>query len=117
MSMQSVPKSGNITAAQASANASVSIETIQAGTVGIKITGTFSATLTFEATMDGTNWDLVPAYTIGTSPALATGTTNTAGFWRASVAGYAQFRVNCPVTYSSGTAVVTLVPCLATFVN
>jgi hypothetical protein len=86
MSMPSVPKSGTISALLGN----VFIETTEVGTIGIKITGTFGATLTFEATVDGANWDNVPVYTINSAPALVLNTVNTAGLWRASVAGYAH---------------------------
>ena len=46
--------------------------------------------------------------------ATVTGAT-AAGIWQASVAGFQRFRVNCPTTYVSGTAVVTLSPSLASF--
>jgi hypothetical protein len=107
--MRSTPTQGTITAAAPTAGSAVTVDASQSGTCGIKITGTFVATLTFEGTMDGTNWDTIPAYTVGTSPTLVTGAT-AAGLWQCSTAGFAQFRVNCPTTYVSGTATVTLAP-------
>lgn len=112
MSMKSTTVQGSITAAQPTAGAFVEIECIQTGTVGIQITGSFSATLTFEATLDGTNWFTAPAYTVATTPAAATGATS-GGQWQASTAGYSRFRVNCPTTFVSGPAVVNLCPSLA----
>jgi hypothetical protein len=112
MSMPSTAVQGSITAAQPTAGAFVEIDCTQVGTCAIQITGTFSATLTAEFTLDGTNWNLAPMSTVAASPATVTGAT-APGVWQANVAGFRRFRINCPTTYTSGTAVVTLSPSLA----
>lgn len=75
----------------------------------VQITGTFTATLQFEATIDGATWFAVPGYPAASSTP-ATSSTGT-GQWRFAVAGLSQFRVRASA-YTSGTATVSygLVP-------
>jgi hypothetical protein len=74
-------------------------------TTAIQITGTWVATLQFEATVDGTNYFAVNAITPSTG-VLATSTTAN-GNWQVDVAGYLNFRVRCSA-FTSGTAVVSI---------
>jgi hypothetical protein len=73
-------------------------------TVGVQITGTFVATVTFEATIDGTNWTAINAVTNQTGALVTTATAT--GLWQIDVAGYIGFRVRCSA-FTSGTVVVT----------
>lgn len=75
------------------------------GAVAVQITGTLSATITFEATVDGTNWvafNLLPA-----ASTTAASTATAAGIWTADSKGIAGFRARCSA-YTSGAPVVTV---------
>lgn len=73
--------------------------------VAVQIVGAMSATITFETTVDGTNWvatNLLPvASTTGASTATA------AGLWLGNIGAVAGFRARCSA-YSSGSPVVTV---------
>jgi hypothetical protein len=72
--------------------------------VGVQITGTWTATLTFEATLDDTNW-----FTIGAHDGSGRVTTTTGnGNFLLGVGGYSQVRVRGSA-FSTGTAVVTII--------
>ncbi len=71
----------------------------------IQITGTFSATLQFEATADGSTWVSISGSLLDGS-ATGTSTTST-GAWSFSATGLIGLRARCS-TYSSGTASVTV---------
>lgn len=75
--------------------------------VRVQITGTFSGTVTFQSSVDGTTWvtrSLSPA-TIA-SQATITATATTPGIWFGDVGGR-YFRVNM-TAYTSGTATATI---------
>ena len=75
------------------------------GSVAVQIVGALSATITFEATVDGTNWvafNMIPA-----ASATAASTATAAGAWSASTGGFAGIRARCSA-YSSGSPVVTI---------
>lgn len=67
----------------------------------IEVTGTFVATVTFEASNDDTVWHAVSATNIGNT-AIAS-TTTTTGLFRLSVGGFKSIRAR--VTWTSGTSV------------
>lgn len=81
------------------------------GTVGVDIrTADFNGTLVFEATVDGTNWEPVPA----TAPVGGAEVTSIAlvgaaysELWVVMSAGYGKVRVRCSV-YAAGTVAVSL---------
>lgn len=77
------------------------------GGVGIQITGITSATVTFEATIDGTNFVSVLARNITTGSTAAT-TTADGIFAVDSVVGLTQFRARVS-TYASGTIVISII--------
>ena len=79
------------------------------GNASVQITGTFSATITFGATCDSTNWVALHMQPVGAAPATTTAvTTATAvGIWNASTQAYSGIRARCS-TYSSGSPVITL---------
>lgn len=69
------------------------------GTAVVQVTGTFSATITFEGTADGTNWHAISATQIGAATIATTATTT--GIYRLSVAGLSSIRARIS-SYSSG---------------
>lgn len=72
-----------------------------APTITIQIVGTFSATLTFEGTVDGATWFSVSASNLATGAAATT--TTTTGQYSLSNPGFQRVRVRC-TTYASGGA-------------
>ncbi len=71
--------------------------------MSVQITGTFTATLSFETTSDGTNWAATQGFVPSTG-AGATSATNI-GIWQFSIAGLSALRVRASA-YTSGTASV-----------
>lgn len=70
------------------------------GAITFQVTGTFTATVTFEATVDGSTWVALPVY----DTSLARQTTATApGTFQANISGYSSVRAR--VTWTSGTSV------------
>jgi hypothetical protein len=97
-------KSNSVTVAAQNDAASVS-GLPSPGHVAVQVTGTFSATITFEATVDGTNYvafNMTPSNS-GTDASTATA----AGAFSKPAGGYSAFRARCS-TYSSGSPVVTI---------
>lgn len=75
------------------------------GFVAVQVTGTFSATITFEASVDGTNYvafNMTPSNS-GTDASTATA----AGAFTKATGGYSAFRARCSA-YTSGSPVVTI---------
>lgn len=75
------------------------------GVVGIQITGTFSATITFEATVDGTNYVALNCTPSNSGTAASTATA--VGAFTVSSGGYAAIRARCSA-YTSGSPVLTV---------
>ena len=95
--------SGSLTAL----NAAATTATLQGvDTAGIQITGTWVGTVTFEGTIDGTNWFAINGTTFASTGALvSTATAN--GQWQVDIGGVQLFRVRMSA-FTSGTAVVTV---------
>jgi len=74
------------------------------GAVGVQITGTWVATLVFEATIDDTNWFAISAH--DGSNRVANTTAN--GNFLLGGGGYSQIRVRADL-FTSGTATVTII--------
>jgi len=75
------------------------------GFVAVQVTGTFTATITFEASVDGTNYvafNMTPSNS-GTDASTATA----AGAFTKSTGAFSAFRARCSA-YTSGEPVVTL---------
>lgn len=82
----------------------VSYNVAQQGSIGIQITGTWSGTITFSATVDNTNYQTLLVLPSNSLTAVTTTTTN--GVFSTAVAGYTTVRIAF-TAYSSGTAVVS----------
>lgn len=102
---------GNISAqcttpTSCAAGTTVTISTAGAQTVISQITGTFSATMTYEISNDGTNWSVLQAFDPLTNSLASTITAATKVVNLPAVG--AQLRIRC-TAYTSGTPVVTLI--------
>ena len=101
--------SGSITTSSSNCSASAACVRLDleddAGAVSVTVSGTYSATLQFEGTGDGTNWVSVDAtpFPSGTDVNSTTST----GTWRVNGAGLQAVRVRASA-YTSGTASVTI---------
>ncbi|HLP40980.1 MAG TPA: hypothetical protein VK465_05695, partial [Fibrobacteria bacterium] len=93
-----------VTDSLAAANAESRYGGDGAGTVGFQLSGTWSATITFEATINGVTWTSVYAYNRASGTGATTATSN--GTYVVSTAGvrYVRARVSA---YTSGTVAVT----------
>lgn len=69
-----------------------------------QLSGTYSATVTFEGTVDGSNWVSVP-FVNGASGVVAT-TATANGVYRGFVAGFTQIRAR--LTWTSGTSITVV---------
>lgn len=79
---------------------SIVLDVESLATLAVDIRGTFTATLQFEATVDGENWfsiNLASITSFGQSSSVTT-----AGAWWGTVAAYQKVRVRCSA-YTSGT--------------
>ncbi len=77
------------------------------GSVGIQLAGTWVATVTFEASIDGETYTTLNMLPItGTQTAVTTSAAN--GIWAANVAGLAFVRARCSA-FTSGWIGVTMV--------
>lgn len=92
---------GTITAIQGA----VSIGTLGLGVAGVQITGTFSGTITFEVSVNGTDFVAV------NSPAVSTGTAATTatapGLFQCPCAGMAVVRARASA-WTSGSAAIAM---------
>lgn len=83
----------------------VAMSTSGHGSVGVQITGTFSGTVTFEASLDSSTYASLPMTPIAGGASVTTATAT--GIWSGNVAGMAYVRVRFSA-YTSGTAVISL---------
>ena len=86
--------SGDITVANASCTATSCVSmTIygQSGTIAVQVTNTFTGTLQFEGTLDGTNYVAVNGLPVAS--ATTTTSTTATGMWQVSSAGLQKFQV------------------------
>lgn len=73
--------------------------------VAIQLAGTFTATVSFEGTVDGANWvalNLTPS-----NSATPASTATAVGVWSGNVGGYSQVRARVSA-YTSGTILTSL---------
>lgn len=82
---------------------SLSLTDESAGTV--QITGTWIGTITFEGTIDGTNFNPINAVSASTSSPQTTTTVN--GLYRLTPASFSAFRVNM-TAFTSGSATISM---------
>jgi hypothetical protein len=80
-----------------------------ASQIAVQLTGTFTATVQFEGTVDGTNYVAMLASPVGSTTGATTAAA--AGLWRLDTSGLTGARLNC-TAYTSGTVVVTARPVL-----
>lgn len=89
----------------AAADAAVTLNLPSGGTFAFQVTGTMtSATLTFEASVDGTTYVAVPALKVGSGTKSTT--TTTTGIYLVSIPAMQYVRARTS-TYGSGTVLVT----------
>jgi hypothetical protein len=75
------------------------------GSVGIQITGTWTATALFEASIDGTNYQALEAWPSNSATSATSSAAN--GVWNSPVGGFNQVRVRAN-PFTSGTLTVSL---------
>ena len=77
--------------------------------MAIQLTGTFSATVEFEGTIDGSTWFDVAVLPYGSlyDPTDAVTSATAVGAWRLDASGLQNVRLNCS-TYTSGTVTYTV---------
>lgn len=75
------------------------------GGAAVQLTGTWVGTVTFQATIDGTNWVSILATDIATGSTATTATANS--IYKFDVVGLRSVRANC-TAYTSGTIVATI---------
>lgn len=103
-------QSTNISTTTCPGSGCVDFNVAQQGSIGIQVTGTWSGTLTFQASVSGGIGDSPTLFTsvlvlpAGSTTAVSTTTSN--GVWSTPVAGYTTVRVVF-TSYSSGTATVS----------
>lgn len=90
-----------------SLNATVTLSCAGVGVVGVGLRGTFTATVTFERTTDGTTWGSLISYPEqgNTTPSAST---SSVGVWFLPCAGYLSVRLRVSA-YTSGTISYDLV--------
>lgn len=73
--------------------------------LGLQITGTFTATVNFEGTIDGSNWSAVEGVSMADDASTPT-TATAAGLYRINTGGLLKFRARIS-NHSDGTVTVT----------
>jgi len=93
----------NLTTGVATTNSTVALSLTGSSGVTIDLRGTFTATITFQGTTDGSTWTALPAIPVGSGVNIASVTTATAaGSWMINANGMQQVRATCSA-YTSGT--------------
>ncbi len=97
----------NLGSGAATANSTVVTSTLNsASTANVLVTGTFSQTLLFQISTDGSNWTSLPLITNLANSSVAANVTGI-GNYQASIPASAKFRVTSS-SYTSGTAAVSI---------
>lgn len=95
---------GNITAL----NGTVTVSLAGYTSCVIDLRGTYTATITFQGTVDGTNWIALVGTPYGSNNNVAAvSTSTTSGAWLVQCAGCIQVRALCSA-YTSGTSIVNI---------
>lgn len=76
------------------------------GFVAVQLAGTFSGTITFEATVDGANWVAINGMPVASTTPASTATA--AGIWYITANGVTAVRARS-TTWASGSLTATLV--------
>lgn len=100
---------GNITTNTPGVGNTVGLDTHTLGAAGVQVTGTWTGTLTFEGSVDGTTYVAMAATPVVGGSTVSTTTAN--GLWRCNVAGLQAMQVRGSAAMT-GTAVVTIVASL-----
>ena len=98
--------SGSITTNGTGPGTTVELDARQFSVAGIQVTGTWTGTLTFEGSVDGTNFIAIGAKPVATDATPVTTTTGN-GIWAVNVAGLSSVRARGTAAIT-GTAVVTI---------
>ena len=86
----------------------VGFSIVNAGSVSVSVSGTFSATLQFEGSTDhGQTWKAFGMNDLSGASSTAASSATAAGWWQANAGTLTDVRVRCS-TYGSGTPVVTV---------
>ena len=88
-------------------NQAVSISSLGAASIVFNITGSWTATLTFQAQLADNSWITATAYPVFTGGAGVTQTTAN-GQWQLPIAGFQAFRVFTAAAPSVGTATISI---------
>lgn len=98
---------GVVTGTLTALNQAVTLPTAtQCDKVGVQITGTFVGTISFEGTLDGTNWVSV-ALGAAATPATPATSASAAGVFVGDLFQFVGFRVKM-TAFTSGSAVITV---------
>lgn len=93
------------TASPAAQNDACTLSLLGLSAAAIQITGTWAGTITFECSVDGTNFVAVNMTPAASATAASTATAN--GVWAGSVGGFKTLRARFS-TKTSGTPVITI---------
>lgn len=89
------------------AEAALTLTALNADSVVLQVTGTFTGTITFEASVDGTNYvALAMKASAQTTATTLVTTTSTVGVFSLNIQGLPNFRARMSA-YTDGSAVVT----------
>lgn len=97
---------GTATGTLTALNQAVTVNAAPIDKIGINIVGTFVGTVTFEATIDGTNWVATAAGAAATPTTFVT-TATAPGLFVADCFQFVGFRVRCSA-FTSGSIVTTI---------
>lgn len=97
--------SGGLTAQGtiAALNDAVVMPTLNVGTVGFQLTGTWSGTVSFEGSIDGQNWIAVDADPVPSGAAVTSASAN--GIFQIPCSGVTQVRARLSAVTSGGVTV------------
>jgi hypothetical protein len=87
------PPSDNTATGSITSNQTVTVSTAGTSALMVQVTGTWTGTLTFQASIDGTTWESFNLYPVLPDGTPSTSSTTANGFWQAPVGGFQSFRV------------------------
>lgn len=95
-----------LNAAATGAGTAMQVDDRVASSAVFQLTGTFVATVTWQGTVDGTNWSSVVAVDLSSATSAASSTATAPGMFRIDTTGLTAVRPNV-TAYTSGTVVGT----------